>query len=114
MPDLLRQEIATAAHTMIVKVGTRVLTAPDGTLSQERIAHLAQEIHEVLASGRKLVLVSSGAVGAGMGQLGLKKTPHRLGATTSRRGDWADVPGANLRPRVSSIWPTCGADSARG
>jgi glutamate 5-kinase len=56
---------------MIVKVGTRVLTSPDGTLSQERIAHLAQEIHEVLDSGRKLVLVSSGAVGAGMGQLGL-------------------------------------------
>jgi glutamate 5-kinase len=78
MPDLLRQEIATAAHTMIVKVGTRVLTGPDGTLSQERIAHLAQEIHEVLDSGRKLVLVSSGAVGAGMGQLGLKKRPTDL------------------------------------
>jgi glutamate 5-kinase len=78
MPDLLRQEIATAAHTMIVKVGTRVLTASDGTLSQERIAHLAQEIHEVLDSGRKLVLVSSGAVGAGMGQLGLKKRPTDL------------------------------------
>jgi glutamate 5-kinase len=78
MPDLLRQEIATAAHTLIVKVGTRVLTAPDGTLSQERIAQLAQEIHEVLDSGRKLVLVSSGAVGAGMGQLGLKKRPTDL------------------------------------
>jgi len=78
MPDLLRQEIATAAHTIIVKVGTRVLTGPDGTLSQERIAHLAQEIHEVLDSGRKLVLVSSGAVGAGMGQLGLKKRPTDL------------------------------------
>lgn len=67
-----------AAHTLIVKVGTRVLTAPDGTLSQKRIALLAQEIHEVLDSGRKLVLVSSGAVGAGMGQLGLKKRPTDL------------------------------------
>lgn len=78
MPDLLRQEIAAAAHTVIVKVGTRVLTAADGTLNQTRIAELAEEIHEVLDSGRKVVLVSSGAVGAGMGQLGLKKRPADL------------------------------------
>ncbi|MDX1962136.1 MAG: glutamate 5-kinase [Pirellulales bacterium] len=78
MPDILRQEIAAAAHTLIVKVGTRVLTGPDGLLSQERIATLAEEIHEVLQTGRKLVLVSSGAVGAGMGQLGLRQRPTDL------------------------------------
>ncbi len=78
MLNPLRQEIAAAAHTLIVKVGTRVLTGPDGTLNQERIAALADEIHAVLATGRKLVLVSSGAVGAGMGQLGLKKRPTDL------------------------------------
>jgi len=78
MTDLVRQEIATAATTLVVKVGTRVLTRPDGTLNLERITQLGGEIHHVLATGRKLVLVSSGAVGAGMGRLGLSSRPTDL------------------------------------
>ncbi|MFH1264284.1 MAG: glutamate 5-kinase, partial [Planctomycetota bacterium] len=78
MADILRQEVATAATTIVVKVGTRVLTRDDGTLDQERIAQLAEELHLVLATGRKVVLVSSGAVGAGMGRLGLKNRPSDL------------------------------------
>jgi glutamate 5-kinase len=75
--DLVRQEIA-AAQLWVVKVGTRVLTRPDGLLNQERIASLCEELHQVNESGRRVVLVSSGAVGAGMGQLGLKKRPTDL------------------------------------
>ena len=78
MNDLLRQEIATAAHTIIVKVGTRVLTGPAGTLDQERVAQLAEELHVLAGTGRKVALVTSGAVGAGMGQLGLAKRPTNL------------------------------------
>ncbi|HKD37006.1 MAG TPA: glutamate 5-kinase [Pirellulales bacterium] len=76
--DLLRQEIATAAHTIVVKVGTRILTGDDGLLDQARVAALAEELHQVMQSGRRVSLVSSGAVGAGMGQLGLKKRPTDL------------------------------------
>ena len=78
MTDLLRQEIATAATTLVVKVGTRVLTHPDGRLDHERITGLAEQIHRVVATGRKVVLVSSGAVGAGMGRLGLPRRPTDL------------------------------------
>ena len=78
MTDLLRQEIATAAHTVIVKIGTRVLTAADGRLNQDRVVALAEELHQVASSGRKVALVTSGAVGAGMGQLGLTKRPVNL------------------------------------
>src|SRR6185295_16694314 len=78
MTDLLRQEIATAAHTIIVKVGTRVLTGADGRLNQERVAALAEELHQVMESGRRVALVTSGAVGAGMGQLKLGKRPASL------------------------------------
>ncbi len=77
MTDLVRQEIA-AANLWVVKVGTRVLTRPDGLLNQERIASLCEELHQIIESGRRVVLVSSGAVGAGMGQLGLKKRPTDL------------------------------------
>jgi glutamate 5-kinase len=75
MTDLLRQEIATLATTMVVKVGTRVLTRADGRLNEERIAQLAEELHRVIESGRKVALVSSGAVGAGIGRLGLAQRP---------------------------------------
>jgi glutamate 5-kinase len=78
MTDLLRQEVTTAAHTIVVKVGTRVLTGKDGTLNQERVAALAEELHQVMASGRNVALVTSGAVGAGMGRLGLTKRPIEL------------------------------------
>jgi len=75
MTDLLRQEIATAATTMVVKVGSRVLTHPDGRLDEQRIAGLAEQVHQVIESGRKVVLVSSGAVASGMGRLGLSRRP---------------------------------------
>ncbi|HEX4149495.1 MAG TPA: glutamate 5-kinase, partial [Pirellulales bacterium] len=78
MSDLLRQEIATAATTLVVKVGTRVLTRADGTLNEQRIGELAAELHEVMNTGRKVALVSSGAVGAGMGLLGLAQRPRDL------------------------------------
>ncbi|MBI3836837.1 MAG: glutamate 5-kinase [Planctomycetia bacterium] len=78
MTDLLRQEIATAAHTIIVKVGTRVLTDADGLLDQNRVAALAEELHQLMATGRKVALVTSGAVGAGLGRLQLGKRPTNL------------------------------------
>lgn len=78
MTDLLRQEIATDATTLVVKVGTRVLTHPDGHLDAEWITGLAKQVHRVVVTGRKVVLVSSGAVGAGMGRLGLPRRPNDL------------------------------------
>jgi len=75
MTDLLRQEIAAFATTIVVKVGTRVVTREKGLLHEDRIAQLAEEIHQVMATGRKVALVSSGAVGAGMGRLGMAGRP---------------------------------------
>lgn len=78
MTDILRQEIAVTAEMIVVKVGTRVLTHPDGRLDEQRIAQLAEEINEIYESGRRVVLVSSGAVGAGMSLLGLTQRPTDL------------------------------------
>ncbi|HLA84404.1 MAG TPA: glutamate 5-kinase [Thermoguttaceae bacterium] len=78
MTDLLRQEIATAATTLVVKVGTRVLTGADGLLNDARIAQLGEELNQVVQTGRRVALVSSGAVGAGMGRLGMTRRPTDL------------------------------------
>ena len=76
--DLVRDEVVLSAAIWIVKVGTSVLTGPEGTLDPARIHHLAEQISAVMDSGRKVALVSSGAVGAGIGQLGLKRRPDNL------------------------------------
>jgi len=78
MPDPLRQQIADAAGTIVVKVGTRVLTGGDGLLDAARIDSLGRQIDAVAAAGRRVVLVSSGAVGAGMGRIGLSRRPTEL------------------------------------
>jgi glutamate 5-kinase len=74
----LRQEIAAAAGTIVVKVGTRVLTRDDGSLDESRIEALAEQLHLLMQTGRKVVLVSSGAVASGMGRLGLIERPKDL------------------------------------
>ncbi len=76
--DLVRDEVVFSARTWVVKVGTSVLTGPDGKLDPARIGHLAEQISVVTATGRRVALVSSGAVGAGIGKLGLARRPDNL------------------------------------
>jgi len=78
MSDSNRQAVAAAARLLVVKVGTRVLTGPDGLLDSARIEALGKQFDELLNSGRQVVLVSSGAVGAGMGRMGLRTRPLEL------------------------------------
>ncbi len=73
-----RKAIADAASTVVVKVGTRVLTDSQGLLDSRRVAHLAQQLAAGVAAGRRMVLVSSGAVGAGIGRLALDRRPVDL------------------------------------
>src|SRR5262249_15961525 len=78
MLDPVRQEVIATAHTVVVKVGTNVLTRADGTLEPARFQSLADQIQRLRSGGRKVVLVSSGAIGAGVGRLGLASRPSDL------------------------------------
>ncbi|HBB40454.1 MAG: glutamate 5-kinase [Deltaproteobacteria bacterium] len=73
-----RQELLDRARRVVVKVGSRVVTADGGGLDGDRIQALAGEIAELRAAGREPLLVSSGAVAAGWGRLGLRGRPHSL------------------------------------
>lgn len=78
MIDAVRQEVISQADTVVVKVGTNVLTREDGVLEPSRVQSLADQLQRVRSTGRKVVLVSSGAIGAGMGRLGLGQRPTDL------------------------------------
>ncbi|SFI76122.1 glutamate 5-kinase [Planctomicrobium piriforme] len=78
MQNLVRQEVVTSAQTVVIKLGTNVLSRDDDRLDTDRINGLAEQIHRIRLSGRKVVMVSSGAVGAGIGLLGLSGRPKDL------------------------------------
>jgi glutamate 5-kinase len=73
-----RQEILRKAKTVVVKVGTNVLATQEDRLDETRIASLAEQLWTLCQSGRTVAVVSSGAIGAGMGLLGLKQRPKDL------------------------------------
>src|ERR1019366_2022369 len=60
------------------KVGTSLLTRDGGRLDRARMARLVRELSAIRRSGVDVVLVSSGAISAGMGELGWKKRPAEL------------------------------------
>lgn len=72
-----RAELFSDIETIVVKVGTRVLTNERGYLDPERMRHLAEQL-VTLRRERQVVLVSSGAVAAGMSTLGYAKRPTDL------------------------------------
>ncbi|HLN27013.1 MAG TPA: glutamate 5-kinase [Gemmataceae bacterium] len=78
MKDPVRQEVIALADTVVVKIGTNVLTDTDGTLDRGRLQALADQVQRIRQSGRKVALVSSGAIGAGIGHLGLGRRPTNL------------------------------------
>jgi len=78
MLDPVRQDVVARAHTVVVKVGTNVLAGPDGRLAPDRLQGLADQVQRLRQAGRKVALVSSGAIGAGVGRLGLGKRPTDL------------------------------------
>lgn len=64
---------------VVVKVGTGVLTKPDsGTLDETSMVRLVTALAELIRQGNRVILVSSGAVGAGVGCLGLNSYPSDL------------------------------------
>ena len=63
---------------LVVKIGTSLLTRNGGHLHLPRMARFAKELSQIQKSGVQVVLVSSGAIAAGMGELGWKKRPQEL------------------------------------
>ena len=70
-----------------VKVGSNVLTKSDGTLNDANISHLVDQLAKLHQEGVEVVLVSSGAVAAGRGEIG---NGRRLD-TVSARQLWSAV-----------------------
>jgi len=71
----VRKSLETARR-LVVKVGTGSLTDPAGRFDRQNCERLARELGEV-SRGRRLVVVSSGAIALGAERLGLRRTPGK-------------------------------------
>lgn len=63
---------------VVVKVGTSTLAHATGRINIKKIEHLCKVLSDLKNSGHEIILVSSGAIGMGMGKLGLKKRPDDI------------------------------------
>ena len=63
---------------LVIKVGTSTLTYPSGRLNIRRIDRLCMVLSDLLNGGHEVVLVSSGAIGMGVGKLNLDGRPSDM------------------------------------
>jgi glutamate 5-kinase len=63
---------------IVVKIGSNVLTRPDGTLDIDRMSALVAQIAALHRRGTEVILVSSGAVASGRSELKLRKKPDAV------------------------------------
>ena len=66
------------AKRIVIKLGTGVLTSGDGRLDAARIADFCAQAAQLRSRGTEVFVDSSGAIGLGMGALGLSKRPREV------------------------------------
>ncbi len=74
----MRAKLIRDAKRVVVKVGSNMLADKDGYISERVIGDLARQISKQCQKKRKVILVTSGAILAGMSRMGLKTRPKLL------------------------------------
>ncbi len=74
----LREALLKNAERVVIKVGSRLLVDTSGRPDPERLSQLIEEITYLRNQGRQVILVTSGAIAAGMAALNMSKRPKEL------------------------------------
>ncbi|MDP2168886.1 MAG: glutamate 5-kinase [Rhodocyclaceae bacterium] len=104
----MRESIA-ASKRIVVKVGSALVTNNGAGLATDFITECARQISMLHQSGRQIVLVSSGAIAAGMQRLGWSKRPHAMHALQAA----AAVGQMGLTQAYESVFAQHGLKSAQ-
>ena len=72
------REVVTDARRIVVKVGSSSLTTASGGIDEQRVDDLVDVLGGLATAGREVVLVSSGAIAAGLAPLRLRRRPRDL------------------------------------
>ena len=63
---------------VVIKIGTSTLAHPTGHLNIRRVEQLCKVMSDIKNAGHEVILVSSGAIGMGVGKLGLRQRPQDI------------------------------------
>ena len=63
---------------IVIKIGTSTLAYASGRLNIRRVEALCKTMSDIRNAGHELILVSSGAIGMGVGKLGLRERPQDI------------------------------------
>jgi glutamate 5-kinase len=74
----IRKEILKQVRRVVVKVGSSILASTEKGLHHEVFSHLVREVSTLKRQGKEIVLVSSGAIAAGMEKLGFASRPQSI------------------------------------
>ena len=73
-----RRKVLGNPRRIVVKIGSAVLTGSRGSLNARRVHDLAEQVSTLCDQGREVLVVSSGAIAAGIGELGLPGRPTTM------------------------------------
>lgn len=73
-----RKSTVAGVQTVVVKVGTNVVTRPNGEIALGRIHSIMEDLVDLHRAGLKVILVTSGAISMGMHRLELSERPEYL------------------------------------
>jgi glutamate 5-kinase len=74
----MTREVVASAHRLVVKIGSSSLASPSGGLDVSRLGAIADALATRAAAGTQVVVVSSGAIAAGLKPLGVARRPRDL------------------------------------
>jgi glutamate 5-kinase len=74
----IRRETLGKARRIVIKVGSSILASVEKGLHQDVFSHLVREVSDLKRQGYEMVIVSSGAIAAGMEKLGYKTRPQSI------------------------------------
>jgi glutamate 5-kinase len=101
--------MANRYSSIVVKIGSNLLTRDDGMLNVARMAHFVDQIAALQKKGVRVILVSSGAVAAGRAEV----EPQKKHDTVSRRQLWSAVGQVKLINRYADLFREHGLTCAQ-
>src|SRR5580658_601753 len=73
-----RTQYLQSVRSVVAKLGTQLLSDRNGRLDSAFVATIAHQVAELREKGIRVTIVSSGAIGCGLGELGLSSRPTDL------------------------------------
>lgn len=100
------------SQTLVVKLGTSVLTGGSRRLNRAHIVELVRQCAQLHAAGHRIVIVTSGAIAAGREHLGYPELPATIASKQLLAAGRAESTDSTVGTAVFDLWHSRRANAA--